>query len=76
MTQHYHINVFWHEPDKCWIANVPDLTYCSAHGDTPDEAIAEIQIAMQLWIEVALELGDILPEAKYQPEPILNAKAA
>jgi predicted RNase H-like HicB family nuclease len=73
MTPHYHINVFWHDPDSCWIADVPDLRYCSAHGETPEEAFAEIQIAMALWIEVALERGLTLPEANYKPLPIAQA---
>lgn len=73
---HYHINIFWHEPDECWIANVPDLKYCSAHIDTPDEAIAEIQVAMALWIEIALERGEALPEPHYRPDPIQISKAA
>ena len=73
MTPHYHINVFWYEPDCCWIADVPDLHYCSAHGETPEEAFAEIQIAMALWIEVALERGQTLPEATYKPLPVAQA---
>jgi predicted RNase H-like HicB family nuclease len=36
---HYHINVFWSDEDDCWIADVPDLRYCSAHGGTPAEAV-------------------------------------
>jgi predicted RNase H-like HicB family nuclease len=38
MNPRYHINVFWSDEDSCWIADVPDLRYCSAHGDTPEEA--------------------------------------
>lgn len=76
MTAHYHINVFWSEEDECWIADVPDLRYCSAHGETPEEAIAEIRVAMGLWIEVALERGQEPPEPCYKPEPISIAKAA
>lgn len=67
MTDHYHINVFWHEPDKCWIADVPDLEGCSAHGDTAAEAAHEVQIAIELWIESATEHGDPIPEPKYRP---------
>ena len=40
----YHINLFWSDEDACWIADVPDLKPCSAHGDTPAEAIAEAEI--------------------------------
>ena len=76
MTAHYHINVFWSEEDNCWIADVPDLRYCSAHGETPEEAIAEIRVAMELWLEVAVERGQGLPEPRYKPEPFPVARAA
>ena len=61
---HYHINLFWSDDDGCWIADVPDLKYCSAHGDTPDEAIASVQDAMAGWIETAREFGDPIPAPK------------
>jgi predicted RNase H-like HicB family nuclease len=64
---HYHINLFWSSEDDCWIADVPDLKPCSAHGDTPDEAIANIQNAVELWIETAAERGMPIPEPRYRP---------
>ena len=65
-TPHYHIDVFWYEPDGCWIANVPDLRFCSAHGDTPAEAVAEAQVAMELWLDVARDEGLPIPEPSYR----------
>ena len=68
MSQHhYHINLFWSAEDDCWIADVPDLRPCSAHGDTPAEAIAEAEIAIELWLETAKELGRPIPEPRYRP---------
>ncbi len=64
---HYHINLFWSAEDDCWIADVPDLKPCSAHGDTPDEAIANIQNAVELWLETARDLGMPIPEPRYRP---------
>jgi predicted RNase H-like HicB family nuclease len=64
---HYHINLFWSSEDDCWIADVPDLKPCSAHGDSPDETIANIQNAIELWIETARELGRDIPEPRYRP---------
>jgi len=64
---HYHINLFWSDDDGCWIADVPDLQYCSAHGDTPDEAIASIQEAVALWLETASECDLPIPEPRYRP---------
>ena len=63
----YHINVFWAANDDCWIADVPDLKPCSAHGDTPHEAAAEAQVAIELWIETATERGLPIPEPRYRP---------
>ena len=40
----YHINVFWSEEDGAWVADVPDLEYCSAHGATPVEAVRQVEI--------------------------------
>ena len=38
----YHINIFYSEEDDAYIADIPDLKYCSAHGTTPEEALAEV----------------------------------
>jgi len=46
----YHINLFWSAEDGCWIADIPDLKFCSAHGDTPEDALREVQIAMKAWL--------------------------
>lgn len=64
---HYHINVFWSGDDSLWIADVPDLKYCSSHGETPEEAIANIQDAIEGWLETARETGLAIPEPKYRP---------
>ena len=67
MPHRYHINLFWSVEDECWIADVPDLKSCSAHGDTPQEATAEAETAIRLWLETAKELGKPIPEARYRP---------
>jgi predicted RNase H-like HicB family nuclease len=63
----YHINVFWSAEDACWIADVPDLRPCSAHGDTPDEAISNIRDAVTGWLATAQEQGFDIPEPRYRP---------
>ncbi len=65
----YHINLFWSDEDECWVADVPDLVTCSAFGDTPEEALREIQIAMEGWLETAREVGLPIPEPRYRPAP-------
>lgn len=70
---HYHVNIFWSDRDACWIANVPDLKYCSAHGATVAEAAREIEIAMTLWLETASENGDAVPQPRYRPDALTEA---
>ena len=59
----------YHEADG-WNATVPDLPGCYSCGDTFDEARAVIQEAMELWIEVALEQGESLPNASRPAEQV------
>jgi predicted RNase H-like HicB family nuclease len=63
----YHINVFYSDVDEAWIADVPDLQFCSAHGSTPEEALHEVLIAKALWLESARDHGDVVPEPRYRP---------
>ena len=63
----YHINVFYSEDDEGYIADVPDLKYCSAFGETPEKAMAEILIAQTLWLEAAKETGKEIPKPRYRP---------
>lgn len=63
----YHINIFYSEEDEAYVADLPDLEACSAFGDTPQEALAELMIAKELWLEVAQELGRPIPPPRYRP---------
>jgi predicted RNase H-like HicB family nuclease len=67
MTPKYHINVFWSDEDRCWIADVPDLKTCAAHGDSPEKAVAEVLVAMEGWLDVARQQGGPIPEPRYKP---------
>lgn len=49
------INIFFSEEDACYVADIPDLQYCSAFGDTPQEALEELLIARRARLEVAEE---------------------
>ena len=63
----YHINLFFSADDGCWVADVPDLRFCSAFGDTAEEALREVQKAMPNWLKVAKELREPIPKPKYRP---------
>lgn len=63
----YHINIFYSEEDEGYIADIPDLEACSAFGETPSEALQELEIAKTAWLEAALAAGKIIPQPKYRP---------
>ena len=48
--------------DKIYVASVPELSGCMAHGNTKEQALREIETAKELWIETALEDGQPVPE--------------
>ncbi|MDX2078191.1 MAG: type II toxin-antitoxin system HicB family antitoxin [bacterium] len=63
----YHINIFYSEEDEAYIADIPDLKYCSASGETPEEALTEVLQAKSVWLETARERGIVIPEPRYRP---------
>jgi predicted RNase H-like HicB family nuclease len=65
MTAKYHINLFWSEPGGAWVADVPDLQSCSAFGDSPAQALAEVEKAMEAWLVVAREDRLPIPVPRY-----------
>lgn len=67
MTRDYHINVFFSAEDKCYVADIPDLRYCSAFGKTPEVAVREVRKAMKMWIEAAKDHGKRVPPPLYRP---------
>jgi predicted RNase H-like HicB family nuclease len=67
---HYAIIVFWSDKDGAWVADVPDLKSCSAFGATPEEAVAEVRVAMEAWLAAARDAGHPIPEARYQPQHV------
>ena len=48
--------------DNIFVASVPELKGCTAHGETRQKALEELEIAKELWIETAIEEGVELPE--------------
>lgn len=63
----YHINIFYSEQDAGYIADIPDLDSCSAFGESPQEALAQLVIAKQAWLEAALAAGKPVPPPRYRP---------
>jgi predicted RNase H-like HicB family nuclease len=60
----YEVIIYWSGEDGVFVAEVPELAGCIAHGPTPTDALENAQQAMDLWLETALEFGDDVPEPK------------
>ena len=61
---HYEIIIFWSDEDQAFVADVPELPGCMAHGDTQELALAQVKQAMALWIEAAQANGHAVPQAR------------
>ncbi len=60
----YEVIIYWSKEDNAYIAEVPELAGCAAHGSSQEEALRNAQDAIGLWMETAREFGDPIPEAK------------
>ena len=60
----YEVIIYWSEEDNAFIAEVPELPGCAADGRTYQEAIANIEIVIQEWVDTARELGRAIPVPK------------
>lgn len=58
----YQITIFWSDEDEVFVADIADLPGCSAHGSSHEEALAEAQIAIGLWLEAAIRIGRPVPQ--------------
>ncbi len=63
----YHIDIFASDEDGGTIADIPDLTYCSAIGATPKEALTQVLLAKVARLEVAASAGKPIPSPRYRP---------
>lgn len=60
----YETIIYWSDADQVFVAEVPELPGCMAHGDSHADALANAMDAMDLWIATAKEFGDDVPEPK------------
>ncbi len=64
MAHKYEIILYWSNEDQAFIAEVPELPGCMAHGDDQEIALRNINDAVQFWIDTAREMGHPVPEPK------------
>ena len=60
----YEVIIYWSDEDEAFVAEVPELPGCAAHGATQEATLASAQDAIRLWIDTANEFGDLIPEPK------------
>ncbi|MEQ1706590.1 MAG: type II toxin-antitoxin system HicB family antitoxin, partial [Rickettsiales bacterium] len=63
----YHINIFYSDEDGGYIADIPDLSGCSAFGETAEQALKEVEKAKALWLEVSKKKKQKAPIPHYKP---------
>ena len=64
MMPKYEIIMYWSQDDQAFIAEVPELPGCAADGSTYQQALANVEVVIQEWLETAKELGRPIPEPK------------
>ena len=60
----YEIIIYWSNEDGAFVAEVPELPGCAAHGDTQERALRHVNEAIDLWLKTACEFGDPIAEPK------------
>jgi predicted RNase H-like HicB family nuclease len=60
----YELIIYWSEVDQAFIVEVPELPGCVADGETYQEAVQNVEVVIQQWLETAQELGRPIPEPK------------
>jgi predicted RNase H-like HicB family nuclease len=60
----YEIILYWSNEDRAFVAEVPELPGCMAHGDSQEAALKRANEAMQLWIDTARQHGEPVPQPK------------
>ena len=60
----YEIIITWSEEDNAFIAEAPELPGCMADGETTRDALANIEIIINEWLETAREEGREIPNPK------------
>jgi len=60
----YEVILYWSSGDDAFIAGVPELPGCAADGASYQEALGNVQVIIEEWIETARELGRSIPEPR------------
>ena len=58
----YQITIFWSDEDGVFVADIPELPGCMAHGDSHEGALADAQKSIDYWLEAAERIGRAIPQ--------------
>jgi len=64
MGRKYELIIYWSQEDGAFVVEVPELPGCMADGPTYEEAVANAQVVIQEWLEIATQLGRPIPQPK------------
>lgn len=56
--------MYWSDEDQKWLVEVPELPGCMSDGDTPEEALKNVEVVISEWIDTARDLGREIPEPR------------
>ena len=60
----YEIDIYWDNRDEIFVAEVPDLPGCAAHGESRAEALLNAEVAISNWVKAAKDIGETLPKPR------------
>lgn len=60
----YEVIIYWSDDDEAYIAEMPELPGCASDGQTQQDALINLRVIAQEWMETGLELGRPVPEPK------------
>ncbi len=64
MSTKYELIIYWSKEDNCFIVEVPELPGCMADGKTYQEAVSNVEVIIQEWIDTARNIGRLIPEPR------------
>lgn len=56
--------IYWSEDDQAYIAEIPELPGCTSDGNSYSDALKNVELIAQEWIETAKQLGREIPKPK------------
>ena len=64
MESKYEVIIYWSKEDEAFLAEIPELKGCLAHGETATKALENVNEVANEWLKVANEENWQIPEPK------------